>query len=386
MTRVLFFNYEYPPLGGGAGNATSYLLKEFSKIPNLKVDLVTSSTGAYKEEKIGKNITIYYLPIGKNSSNLHFQSQKDLIVYTWRAFFFSLKLIKRNNYNLTHSFFTVPCGALSWFFCKWKKIPYIVSLRGSDVPGYSERFGIIYKIITPFVKVIWKNASKVFANSSSFKDLALKIYSKKDIGVITNGVSTEQFKPRPIEEKIEKSEAFKILCGTRVTPRKGFRFLIQAIKKLKDNGRNVHLEIIGDGNEKEELRALVRSLGMENEVSFVGVVSRDSIKEYFSFARIFISTSLNEGMSNAMLEALASGLPIIATNTGGTKEMVRSGLNGFVIKMKDVDDIVEKIEIIISNRETEERMATESRSISKNLSWKNVAKKYWEEYKIAGKY
>jgi glycosyltransferase involved in cell wall biosynthesis len=125
---------------------------------------------------------------------------------------------------------------------------------------------------------------------------------------------------------------------------------------------------------------------MENEVSFVGVVSRDSIKEYFSFARIFISTSLNEGMSNAMLEALASGLPIIATNTGGTKEMVRSGLNGFVIKMKDVDDIVEKIEIIISNRETEERMATESRSISKNLSWKNVAKKYWEEYKIAGKY
>jgi L-malate glycosyltransferase len=384
MIRVLFFNYEYPPLGGGAGNATYYILREFSKISGLKVDLVTSSTGEYREEKVGDNIMIYYLPIGKNKSNLHFQSQKDLLVYTWKAFFFSRKLIKKNKYNLTHSFFTVPCGALSWAFYKWNKIPYIVSLRGSDVPGYSERFGIIYKIITPFVKSIWRNSASVIANSSGFRDLALKIDSKKEIKVITNGVAVNEFEAKGFEERKDESEEFKILCGTRITPRKGFRFLVRAIEKLKEKKHKVKLQIIGEGNEQEELEKLVAKLDLKNEVEFIGVIKRDEIVRRFAAARIFVSTSLNEGMSNAMLEALASGLPIVATNTGGTAEMVRDGLNGFVIEMKDVQDTVDKIESIILNEEIERRMAKESRILAESLSWKSVADSYWKEYMDIG--
>jgi len=382
MTRVLFFNYEYPPLGGGAGNATYYILREFSKISELKVDLVTSSTGGYKEEKIGNNITIYYLPIGKNKLNLHFQSQKDLLIYTWKAFFFSKKLIKKNKYDLTHSFFTVPCGALSWFLCRWKKIPYIVSLRGSDVPGYSERFRIIYKIITPFVRSIWRNSKSVIANSSSFRDLALKIDPRIKIKVITNGVAVDEFNPKDFEEKKEESKEFKVLCGTRITSRKGFRFLVRAIKKLKDKKYKIILQIIGEGNEQKELESLVKKLGLENEVEFTGVLERAEIVRYFASARIFVSTSLNEGMSNAMLEALASGLPIVATDTGGTAEMVRDGLNGFVTKIKDADDTADKIESIILNEKIERRMAKESRILAESLSWKNVARSYWKEYNV----
>ena len=381
MTKVLFFNYEYPPLGGGAGNATYYILREFSKIPELKIDLVTSSTGAYKEEKIGENITIYYLPIGKKESNLHFQSQKDLLVYTWKAFWFSRKLIKKNKYSLTHSFFTVPCGALSWFFYKWNKIPYIVSLRGSDVPGYSERFSIIYKLITPFIKSIWRNSESVIANSSSFKELALRVDSEKKIKVITNGVALDEFKPKALKEEREESRNFKVLCGTRITPRKGFRFLIKAVKKLNDKNHKIILQIIGEGNEQRKLENLVAELDLKNEVEFIGVVKRNKISEYFSSARIFVSTSLNEGMSNAMLEALASGLPIVATDTGGTAEMVKDGLNGFVIKMKDVQDTADKIEKIILHEEMEKRMAKESRVLAESMSWKNVAKRYWKEYR-----
>ena len=84
--RILFLNYEYPPLGGGAGNATAYLLKEFAKIPGLEVDLVTSAIDKkYQLEKIGENIRIHRLPIGKNPKNLHFQSQKDLLIYAWKV-------------------------------------------------------------------------------------------------------------------------------------------------------------------------------------------------------------------------------------------------------------------------------------------------------------
>lgn len=385
MTKVLFLNYEYPPLGGGAGNATSYILKEFSKMPDLNVDLVTSSIGKYKEEKIGDNITIYYLPIGKNESNFHFQSQKDLLVYAWKAFWFSKKLIKGKNYDLTHSFFTVPCGALSWIFYKLNKIPYIVSLRGSDVPGYSDRFAIIYKIITPLVKIIWRNSDLIVANSSSFRSLALKVYAKREIKIITNGVAVDEFKPKDFEEKKKESKKFKILCGTRITPRKGFRFLVRAIKKLKDKNHDVILQIIGEGNEKIKLEELVKKLGIENEVEFIGVVKRNRIANYFSSARIFVSTSLNEGMSNAMLEALASGLPIVATDTGGTAEMVRDGLNGFVIKMRNVQNTADKIEQIILNEEIERRMSKESRILAETLSWRNVAESYSNEYREISK-
>jgi hypothetical protein len=77
--KVLFFNYEYPPLGGGAANATANILREFSKISGLEVDLITSSVDdGYHLEKIGDNIRLHKIPIGKNEKNLHFQSQKDL--------------------------------------------------------------------------------------------------------------------------------------------------------------------------------------------------------------------------------------------------------------------------------------------------------------------
>ncbi|MDD5652165.1 MAG: glycosyltransferase family 4 protein, partial [Candidatus Moranbacteria bacterium] len=364
----------------GAGNSTYYILREFSKIPDLELDLITSSTGEYREERIGENIMIYYLPIGKRESNLHFQSKKDLIVYAWKALIFSQKLAERKKYDLTHSFFSVPCGAISWYLSKKKKIPYIVSLRGSDVPGYSERFGITYKILTPFIKAIWKKAFSVIANSASFRDMASKIDPARKIKVITNGVAVDEFRAIPIEKKKKDSDRFEILCGTRITPRKGFEYLVMASKKLKDKNHKISLKIIGEGYQKEELESLIKKLGMEKDVEFTGVLDRKEITKCFSLSRIFVSTSLNEGMSNAMLEALASGLPIIATNTGGTAEIVRDGKNGFVINMKDACDTAEKIERIILDEELEKRMALESRRIAESMSWQKVAENYFNEY------
>jgi len=194
--KILFFNYEFPPLGGGAGNASYYLLREYAKNPDLQVDFVTASVDEkYHLLKMGENITIHRLPIGKNAENIHYQTKKELISYTWNAYWFARKLAKQNAYDLSHSFFSVPCGVISMFL-KWEfKIPYIISLRGSDVPGYSERFVGLYKWITPTILKIWKGASFVVANSQGLKDLALKSESKKEIGVVYNGIDVEEFFP-----------------------------------------------------------------------------------------------------------------------------------------------------------------------------------------------
>jgi len=378
--RILFFNYEYPPLGGGAGVATSYILKEFTKIPDLEVDLVTSSVSEhYQLEKIGENIKIHRLPIGKNKNNLHFQSQKDLLIYSWKAYFYARKLIKDKNYDLSHSFFTVPCGFLSMVYCKWYKIPYIVSLRGADVPGYAERFSLIYKILIPLIKKIWKNASYVISNSQGLKDLAIKSSSKQNIDIIHNGINIEEFKP---DFSQKDNGRFIITPGaSRITSRKGLEYLIEAVAMLAKKYPQILLKIIGDGIERKKLEKQAAESGVKNNVFFVGIVKHNEVNKYCQEADVFVLPSLNEGMSNAMLEALASGLPIIATDTGGSKELIKEGLNGFMIKIKDSDDIAEKLEKLIVNPELVKSMGAESRKIAENMSWKKVAQQYCDLYK-----
>jgi len=380
--KILFFNYEYPPLGGGAANAAAYILGEYSKIPELKIDLVTSSIDSdYHLEKIGENIIIHRLPIGKNKNNLHFQSQKDLLVYAWKAYFFSKKLVKKEKYNLSHSFFTIPCGFIS-LLLKWQcEITYVVSLRGSDVPGYSERFSLLYAFLKPLVRLIWKKSSGVIANSKGLKELALKTNPKQEIGVIYNGIDVNQF-GKLGSCKIESlDEKFIITTGaSRITARKGIKYLIEAIKILSPKYSNIFLKAMGDGDEKENLKKLAKELGLEKNVEFIGRIPRENTSPYYQEASIFVLPSFNEGMSNAMLEALASGLPLIATDTGGTKELLENGKNGFIVKMKDSQDLADKIEILIKDENLRKRMAEESRKKSKEMSWEKVAKEYFNLY------
>jgi glycosyltransferase involved in cell wall biosynthesis len=377
--RVLFLNYEYPPLGGGAANATSYLLKEYANIPDLKVDLVTSGIGSkYEREKIGDNIWIHKLPIGKNEKNLHFQSQKDLLVYSWKAYFFSRKLLRQREYNLIHAFFSVPCGFLALLF-KWRyKIPYIVSLRGADVPGYSDRFALVYKFLTPLIRLVWKNADEVISNSEGLKELARKTSPNQKIGIIFNGVDTEKFQS---SKEMRNLQTFKVLCISRLTARKGIGYLIEAIGILCDKYPFLKLKIVGEGDSKVLLEKQTEELGLNNTIEFRGRVRHDRLPGIYSGSHVFVLPSLNEGMSNTMLEALSSGLPIVATNTGGTKELVEDGLNGFIVRMKNKKDIADKLEKLMLDRDLCQRMGAKSREKAEKMSWKSVANEYMDVYR-----
>lgn len=376
--KVLFLNYEYPPLGGGAANATAYILREFSKLPDLEVDLVTSSASVkYELERIGNNIKIHKLPIGKNEKNLHFQSQKDLLVYAWKAYFFGKKLISANKYDLTHSFFTVPCGFLSMVYHRLYKLPYIVSLRGSDVPGYSDRFSFLYKFLTPLIRHIWKKSSAVIPNSEGLKKLALKTNPKQKMHIIYNGIDIEQFKP----SYRSRTSVVKIICVSRLTARKGINYLIDAVKILSQKYPNLRLEIAGEGDQQAALRAQAETANLGPKIAFLGRVPHEKIAEIYNSAEVFVLPSLNEGMSNTMLEALASGLPLIATDTGGSKELILNGENGFIIKMRNSEDIAEKLEKLISDPELARKMGDESRKIAETMSWKKVAEQYFDLYK-----
>lgn len=137
---------------------------------------------------------------------------------------------------------------------------------------------------------------------------------------------------------------------------------------------------MGDGDEKYNLQNLAKELKIEEKVEFLGRIPHKETPKYYQEASVFVLPSFNEGMSNAMLEALATGLPIISTNTGGAKELVKDGINGFIVEKENEEDIAKKIIILIENPDFREKIGRESRKIAETMSWKKVAGEYLEVY------
>ena len=376
--RVLFLNYEYPPLGGGAANATEYLLKEYSQDPTLSVDLVTSSPSTERQEIwLGDRICVHALPIGKNGNNLHHQSQKDLLVYSFRAYWYAKKLLRTNKYDVIHAFFGVPCGVLAMQLGKQFGIPYIVSLRGADVPGYSERFSFVYTILTPLIRRVWKKALRVIANSRGLRELALLSLPQQEIGIIPNGVDTTRFSPK--QASVAEDEWIITSGATRLTARKGLHLVIEALPALLRINPRVIFEIMGDGASEERLRLRAEELGVSERVRFLGRIASAETARYYQRAKVFVLPSANEGMSNALLEALASGLPAVVTDTGGSNELVVEGKNGFVIK-RESKAIEEAVGYLLAHEEERKLMGKASRVRAEAQSWQAVANAYQELY------
>ncbi len=366
--KILMLNYEYPPLGGGGSNACKYVIEELSR-QGVKVDLITSSeTGTVQIEEPDEHTRIYKLPINKKA--IHYWTQKEIVRYTWEARFFMNKLLKDNDYDLCHAFFTIPSGLVAYL--KRKELPYIVSLRGSDVPGFNDRFGFEYIFLKPMIKKIWKEAEYVVANSQGLKELALETEPERHILVIRNGIDISEF---TMADTVEHKTT-GIICVSRLIKRKGIRYLIEALSLLKD--RDISLTLVGEGIQEDELRELAKKLCVDHMIDFKGYVEHDNISRLYMENDIFVLPSLNEGMSNAVLEAMACGLPVIVTDTGGTSELIDG--NGMVIPKKDPGALADALEKLIDEPETGRLMGYKSREIVSQMSWESVAGEYIRLY------
>lgn len=365
--NLLILNYEYPPLGGGAANATYNLIRQFLGPNDISVTLVTSAVGSFRVEYPAKNVTLHFLDIGKTTETLHYQSFRDLMVYSWKAWRHIRKLQKTQHFDLIHAFFGIPCG----FIARMLGIPYIVSLRGSDVPGYSPRMEKLERVgLKRLSRWIWKSAEVVTVNSVGLGQLAQRTLAMH-YPVIPNGVDTEFFCPdhkKQVQNPKEPSTiGLNIVSTGRLIPRKGYHLLVNAIES-EDT-----LVLIGDGPELNNLKNLAHG----KEVKFLGNQPKDIIANELRKADIFVLPSLNEGMSNSLLEALATGLPVIVTNVGGTSELVRD--NGLILS--EISE--EMLYNALSRIRTMDLpyMGQKSREIALTYSWSSMAISYLELYK-----
>lgn len=374
MKNILVLNYEFPPLGWGQANANYYLFKEFRKYNDYKFTLITSSVGKKKIDEFSDNITIYYLDIWKNWKNLHNQWIKDLLVNAYKTYKLSKKIIQKEKIDLTICW-SYPAIGIWYRLFKRYNIPYIALLRGSDVPFYEKKWEFLDKFIFKYLApIFWKNAKYVIANSKQLKELALNISPKQDIKVITNWINLEEFKSKNNDKKNNKK--FNILFVWRLTERKWITYLLEWFKNFSKDKMDVYLNIVWDGSLYEEVKSYIEKNNLKDNVKLHWLVNHKNIKEFYHVSDMYILPSLNEWMSNTLLEAMASSLPVVITEVWWTKELFDG--NGWIIKKKDSDDITEKLELAYQYwKQWKLNMLWEkSYEIVSNMSWENKAKEF----------
>ncbi len=178
-------------------------------------------------------------------------------------------------------------------------------------------------------------------------------FPKDKSACIPNGV---EMKDRPAEEKLknlknelELNNEFIITCVARLHKQKNIDTLIRAGQMLARENDNFKILLIGDGKERENLEKLARKLNIADKVEFPG--KRDDVWEILNISHLFVLPSSKEGMSNALLEAMVAGLPAVVSDIEENKELVDSGKNGYTFKVRDENDLAQKIKLLKQDKQ-----------------------------------
>jgi len=371
--KILMLNYEFPPIGGGAANAHFRILEQYARKGDLQVDVLTSvpKPGIVTED-FSENIKIY--KIGIHKKHLHFWRKIEIIEWLIRAKSQYRRLLRQNDYDLAHAISGFPTGWLCYRTAG--RLPYMISLRGSDVPGRHARLQLEYKILAPVFRAIWRNAAAIVACSEGLRKRALDFMQTASINVIPNGVELDRFFPA---EDDEQSDTLRLLTVGRLTATKRIEMLIDAVEILHKKGRKLCFTIAGGGQLEQGLRQSVSGRDLRGVVKIAGRVDPEKMPQLYRDHEIFISASIQEGMSNAMLEAMASGLPIVTTRCEGVDELIDG--NGIIVEPDSLGEIANTIAQLADDAELHKKMSIAARSRAGQFGWANVAEQYIRLYR-----
>ena len=376
--RVLLLNYEYPPAGGGAGFATHHIARELATL-DVQVDVLTSRIRD-ERDAVEAGVDVFRVPSWRKS--LHDCGFRGAWFYVANAVFRRNVLLRRRRYDLEHFFFSLPTGAMTLLPSFGPKPPYVVSLRGSDVPGYdlfNAKVEKAHRLLLPFTRRIWRRAARVVALSDALREIALRTTPELDIDVIPNGIDPHEFYPSEVDQDTASGK-LKVICVARLLERKGIHHLLRAI--AEPHPLNLDLTIVGTGPYQPELQHLASSLGLDRQVTFAAFVEHTKLAAMYRDADIFALPSQTESFGLVFAEAMASGLPVVATAVGGIPEIIREGREGFLVEPQDHAAIRQRLELLLGDCALRARMSAAARQrIEEKFTWRRVALQYLEVYR-----
>jgi len=376
--KILLFSTAYFPLVGGAEIAVREITQ---RLPNWQFDMITAKIqrNLSKSETIG-NINVHRIGFGFNF---------DKFLLPILGLLKARELEKENNYDLTWSIMASQAGVTASFFKilnPSKKM--LLTLQEGDLEEHLKRyiFGIdfLYKIfIKPWHLISFKKADYLTAISQDLKERALENKIRVPVKIVPNGVDIEKFKRSNEEERQELKQVLKIkpnekviITASRLVYKNAVDDLIKAGQYLKFPFK---ILIAGSGKEEKKLRELTRNLKLSDRVLFLGQIDYDQLPKYYSIADVFVRPSRSEGFGNVFLEAIACGIPFIATSVGGIKDFLRNGEIGLACNVNDPQNLAKKIKQAINN-DMDQIVKNGQELVRQKYSWSIIAKQMEEVF------
>lgn len=303
-----------------------------------------------------------------------------------KNFYTFYKLFKYVNPDIVHfrNFTTYYWGCIG---CKLKKNTRIVYSDNSNIVQDYENNNKLKLLVRRLLKCITDN---YMTNSSNFKSKFVECVrlDAEDVEVIPNGVDTEKFYPMDIAEKKSLRTHFKfsvndyligIVAGLR--PVKNLSLPIKAMVDIISRFPSAKLVLVGEGEQKMELKALAQNCGLSDKVHFLGLIKE--VNDILNIFDMFLFTSSSaEGMPNAVLEAMAAKVPIIASDISGNVEILQNGNRGFLFKNNDKDSLIEIVLRLANDKALRDQVATKAyRYVKDNLSLSIMIKRYEDFYR-----
>ncbi len=240
---------------------------------------------------------------------------------------------------------------------------------------------IFYRMSTNFLTPLWNRLHGKIAVSPSAKSSITRYFHGPEIEIIPNGVDTKRFSSK--HPKIAKFNDGKmnILFTGRVEKRKGLTYLMQAFHRLRKNYDNIRLIIVGRGPLLKDYIKYAKQHKIP-DIHFEGFVSVKDLPKYYSTAHIYCSPALfGESFGIVLLEGMAASLPVVAFNISGYNDVVANLEDGLLANPRDVHDLYEKLELLISHPSLIREIGARGRQKAKRFTWESIAKRNIHYYK-----
>jgi len=371
--KILFCNYEYPPLGGGGGVINALLAEELAA--RHEVTVLTSQGLGLPAESVVNGVRIVRVPV-------FFRSQQaaanvpSMLAYLPMGIAAGKRLIRANQYDVINTHFVLPTGPVGDALAKFGNLPHVLSVHGGDLYDPSKWMSPHrHFVLRTWVKQLLRRADSVVAQSRNTVDNVHEYYdSSLNVERIPLGIR------RPAVDVAERAEYgftdSQVLLVTvgRLVARKA---MDQLISVLKDTGSpDAHLVIIGSGPQEQVLRQKANELGLEDRVHFMGQTTERDKFRLLQMSDIFVSTSQHEGFGLVFLEAMASGLPVICYGYGGQTDFLIDGVTGHVVPLNDMALFADSCRKLIADREACRRISAENLVRVEELYIDNCARQY----------
>ena len=301
----------------------------------------------------------------------------------------ALRVARKYRATVMHSHWVIPGGVVS--LSAAPRLPQVVSLHGSDV-YVSEKLALARRA----ARLVFRRAGAVTACSADLAERAIGLGADPaSVEVVPYGVDTTRFRPRPEARSAVRArlgageDAIVVFSAGRLVRKKGFEYLIDAVPRLRAQAP-VLLAIAGEGDLRAELVARAAAGASLDRVRFLGNLAQDDVAAWLAAADIIAIPSVRDdsgnvdGLPNVVLEALASGTPLIATAAGGIGSVVEHDRTGLIVPERDAAALAAAIDGLVADRAARARLAGEARAmVTARFGWARVAERFEAAYRRA---